>query len=159
MATTTGSEKDLVQLLNNLIELDYDAVEAYQSAIEKLSQPSDQAQLRQFMEDHRRHVTDLSQIVQGLGATPSASGDIKRVLTKGKVVIGQIKGDRGILEAMKSNEDDTNEAYERASAQQGLPEHVRATLEKNLADERRHRAWIEQRLAADQPAQATTARY
>src|SRR3954463_5964361 len=102
MATMTGSEKDLVPLLNNLIEIDHDAIEAYQAAISRLSLASDQEQLRQFMEDHRRHVTDLSQLVRDLGAQPSSGGDLKQVLTKGKVVLGQITGDRGILEAMKS---------------------------------------------------------
>jgi uncharacterized protein (TIGR02284 family) len=150
MATMAGTQKDLVDLLNNLIELDYDAIEAYRAAIQRLGVSSDQDQLRQFMEDHRRHVDDLSRIVQDLGAQPSSGADFKQVLTKGKVMIGQISGDRGILEAMKSNEDDTNRAYERAVPQAGLPSNVRTILEGNLGDERRHRTWLEQRIAADQ---------
>jgi len=48
---------------------------------------------------------------------------------------------------MKSNEDDTNEAYERAVAREGLPSRLQQILQQNLQDERRHRAWIEARLA------------
>ena len=47
---------------------------------------------------------------------------------------------------MKQNEDQTNAAYERAVALEGLTGPIREVLDRNLVDERRHRAWIEQRL-------------
>ena len=50
---------------------------------------------------------------------------VTTVLTKGKVVLGGLIGDNAVLQAMKTNEDDTNTAYERA-----------------LGDERRHRDWM-----------------
>lgn len=44
---------------------------------------------------------------------------------------------------MKTNEDDTNTAYERLNAHpKKWPEAIQF-LEKGLNDERRHRAWIE----------------
>ena len=69
------------------------------------------------------------------------------MLTKGKVVIGGLMGDKAVLEAMKSNEETTNRAYEKATNERGLPNHVGEVLERNLSDERRHRAWIEERLS------------
>ncbi len=39
-------------------------------------------------------------------------------------------------------------AYEKAAREPGVTSRVRLMLEHNLNDERRHRAWIEQRLAA-----------
>jgi hypothetical protein len=51
---------------------------------------------------------------------------------------------------MKSNEDDTNRTYERALSRPAVPAHVREVLERNLQDERRHRAWLEQRIVAQQ---------
>ena len=51
-------------------------------------------------------------------------------------------GNKAILMAMKSNEDDTNAAYERAVAHLGLGVDVTTILEKHLADERRHREYI-----------------
>lgn len=50
---------------------------------------------------------------------------VTTVLTKGKVVLGGPMGDKAVLQAMKTNEDDTNTAYERA-----------------LGDERRQRDWM-----------------
>jgi uncharacterized protein (TIGR02284 family) len=151
MATMTN-QRELVQLLNNLIELDFDAIEAYKAAIERLVDTGDKAQLGQFLEDHRRHVSDLSTLVAGLQGTPATHADMKQVLTKGKVVLGGLIGDKAILQAMKSNEDDTNRAYEKATARSGIPAHIREVLERNLQDERRHRAWMEQRIVGRERA-------
>jgi uncharacterized protein (TIGR02284 family) len=148
MATLAGTEKSLNHLLRDLIELDYDAIEAYKAAIERLKQQADRTQLGVFLEDHRRHVADLSAYLRQLGVEPPVSGDIKRVLTKGKVVVLGLMGDKAIFEAMKSNEDDTNRAYERAVGADGLTADLRSALDRNLADERRHRAWFEARISA-----------
>jgi hypothetical protein len=46
---------------------------------------------------------------------------------------------------MKTNEDDTNTAYERACARNDVTPELQLLLRRNLNDERRHRTWIEQR--------------
>lgn len=147
MATMTGTETTLIGLLNDLIQLDFDAIEAYKAAIGRVDNLSDRSQLASFLEDHQRHIQDLTPLVLELRGEPAQEGDIKQVLTKGKVVIGGLLGDRMVLEAMKTNEGDTNTAYERAASRTDVPAHMRAVLAKNLADERRHRDWIVQRLA------------
>jgi uncharacterized protein (TIGR02284 family) len=146
MATMVGNQKDLTKLLNALTELDFDAIEAYRVAIDKLENVGDRGQLGSFMADHQRHVTELQRLVIEYGERPAVDSDAKAILTKGKVYLGGIFGDRAILLAMKTNEDDTNTAYERAAARDDLPSHVRAVITKNLGDERRHRAYIQSRL-------------
>jgi len=153
MATMVRSEKDIVSLLNDLIALDYDAIEAYDAAIARLGESGDRDQLQRFLGDHLRHTVELAEHVAKYGYQPVTQGDIKRVLTKGKVVLAGLSGDSAVLGAMKSNEDDTNTAYERAVNQQGLPDGVRSVLTRNLADERRHRGWLEQRLLSFQVTQ------
>lgn len=143
MATLIGNETNLVDLLKHLIELDFDAIAAYQAAIERLTDPSFKSVLREFMADHGRHTQDLSPFVSAMGEDPPTQGDLKSLLTKGKVLIGQITGDTGILSAMRSNEEDTNTAYERAVERADVPVDIRDALQRALADERRHRAWIE----------------
>lgn len=148
MATTIGTENRLVDTLKNLIQLDFDAIEAYRAAIKRIDHAEIKTRVGEFMSDHERHTRELSELVRELGDTPPTSGDIKAMLTKGKVVIGNLIGDRGVLKAMKSNEDETNTAYEQALARTDIsPVRVREVLERNLEDERRHRAWIEQKLA------------
>lgn len=148
MATMVGTQRGLSTLLNSLIEIDLDAIEAYRVAIERLKDANDKAQLASFMADHERHVRELRPLVQQLGAQPANAPDIKAVFTRGKVQIGSLFGDRTILRAMKTNEDDTNRAYERATARQDLPAVMREVLQRSLADERRHREYISGRLRA-----------
>jgi uncharacterized protein (TIGR02284 family) len=148
MATLVGMQISPVSLIRNLIELDYDAIEAYEAAIERLEDPAFRAQFRAFCDDHRKHVAELNPILERLGGIRVVQGDIKRVLTKGKVLIASLIGDRSILLAMKTNEKDTNTAYERAAAHDGLDAQTIAVLYRNLGDERRHRAWIIETLIA-----------
>jgi hypothetical protein len=60
--------------------------------------------------------------------------------------MGALMGDKAILMAMKTNEDDTNTAYERATKHKDMTAEMHKVLSSNLADERRHRTWIEQTL-------------
>ena len=75
----------------------------------------------------------------------TTKGDAKKLLTKGKVVLADLAGDKAILSAMKSNEEQTNSEYEKA-VKKGYEASIQTILERGLADERRHKAWIEQTL-------------
>lgn len=146
MGTMVGKHGDFRSVLHDLIELDLDAVEAYRTAIDKLQDPECKSALSGFMSDHERHVREVGEALTRLGGEPPKGPDFKRVLTQGKVVLGGIVGDKGILKAMKTNEDDTNVAYERASGRTDLTPDLQVLLRGNLDDERRHRAWIEARI-------------
>ncbi len=142
MATLVGMQSSPVSMLRALIELDYDAIDAYEAAIERLGNPVYRERMTAFCEDHRRHVAELNPILERMGGRAVSGGDIKRVLTTGKVVLGGLIGDRMILVAMKTNEEDTNTAYERAVTHTGFDVKTRAILHRNLSDERRHREWL-----------------
>ena len=146
MATMVGRQSDMVAALCAEIELDFDAIEAYGAAIERLSEATDRTRFQEFREDHRRHVEELSAFVVKLGGTPPTKPDAKALLTKGKVVILALIGTRGVLEAMRSNEGDTNVAYERLCARPEWSGEILLCLRRALADERRHREYIETRL-------------
>ena len=148
MVTTVGTEGNLVDTLNNLIQLDYDAIDAYEAAIDRLDSAEYKATLKQFRDDHARHTRDLGAVVTELGGKPARQGGAKSMLTRGKVMMATLMGDGAILQAMKSNEDDTNTAYERAVGNAKGSASAAAALRAGLEDERRHRAWIEQTLSA-----------
>lgn len=147
MATMVGNQDSLIGLLKQLTELEYDAIEAYKVAVDRLEDVGGKRQLGTFMADHQRHVQELSRQLRTLGVEAPDGPDMKQVLTKGKVFLGALLGDRAIFGAMKTNEDDTNTAYERAAARTDVPTHLHAIFESHLADERRHRQWIESWLA------------
>lgn len=146
MLTTVGTEDRLEDLLTDLVYLDHDAVAAYEAAIERLQDPSYRAALEEFRGDHVRHITDLGAILRSMGCEVPQQGDMKSLLTQGKVMIGGLMGDRAILEAMRTNEDDTNTAYQRAVQHRDVPAQTLQALERAREDERRHCAWILEQL-------------
>jgi uncharacterized protein (TIGR02284 family) len=146
MVTTIGTESSVESLLEDLVQLDYDAAAAYQSAIDRLENERWRASLAQFKEDHIRHTRELGDCLLRLGRTPPQEGDAKAMLTQGKVAIAGLIGDEAILRAMRTNEDDTNTAYGRAVKFDNLPADLLPIVERNLQDERRHCAWILEQL-------------
>jgi len=90
------------------------------------------------MGDHERHVEELGKAVREEGGTPPSDGDAMMILTKGKVVIAGLVGDKAILMAMRANEEVTNTKYEDAVAT-GYPAPIQAILRRGLSDERRHK--------------------
>lgn len=139
-------DKDMLKKLNDVIEMDYDAIEAYDAAIKRLDEESFRAKLREFKADHERHIRDLSTAVKAEGGTPPGSGDFKQYLSKGKVVIADLGGRDSILKAMKSNVEETEDKYAAMVAEQ-FPAHIKQLLENGLADERRHKSWLHQNVA------------
>ncbi|HSN98067.1 MAG TPA: DUF2383 domain-containing protein [Candidatus Nanopelagicales bacterium] len=143
-----GGEKTVIDLLNELIELDYDAIEAYQAAVGRVLESRDRGRIAAFLEEHRRHVQELSSLVRQLGGEPPGGGDLKQILARGKVAIGALFGDRLVLEAMKMNEAESKALHEHIAARADVGEPVKEVLLRHLADERRHHDWIVDRLDA-----------
>jgi uncharacterized protein (TIGR02284 family) len=142
----------VIALLNELIVVEYDAVGAYEAAIHRVHNQGLRRQLQAFRDDHERHIHELAGYVRDLGGQPANHGDLKRLFVKGKVLFGNVAGDGGIMAAMRSNEDDVHEIYERASTTTGLPQHVRRLLIQHLSDERRHSGWVEDRVEERHPS-------
>ena len=149
MTTTVGTENTLESLLEDLVQLDYDAADAYQAAIDRLKDARFRSTLAEFKRDHLRHITEVGDILSSMGRTPPKEGDMKALLAKGKVVIAGLMGDEAILQAMRTNEADTNTAYERAVQFKGLQVNTREVLQRGLEDERRHCEWILEQLKHD----------
>ncbi|OJU72820.1 MAG: rubrerythrin family protein [Alphaproteobacteria bacterium 40-19] len=144
MTTFVGSQELFLDAVNSLIELDYDAVEAYEAAINRIDNPDYRSRLTEFKEDHQRHITELSELVRQHGNTPASGPSMKQWLTKGKVVLANIIGDKAILKAMLDNEQDTCAAYQAMSERSDQWEDAKDLLKNGLRDEKKHKAWIEQ---------------
>ena len=142
MATTVGTEDTIQELVTDLIYLERDAIAAYESTIDRLSDESLSAQVEAFRQDHLQHLSVLLEIAAETGAEAPVEGDMKQMLTTGKVALAGLMGNAAILNAMKTNEDDTVAAYERASTHPDAIAKSRAFFERALDDELRHREWM-----------------
>lgn len=127
----------LIEHLNELIQLDFDAVRAYETAIDKLRDVSARGDLVLFKQDHERHIEDLSRAVLRLGGIPKDRGNLKGVLLDGLTALRAVTGDVGALRAMRMNERITNRVYARV-LEHPLTLETRAIVLANRDDERRH---------------------
>lgn len=132
----------MIEKLNDLIELDFDAVKAYEEAIDRVDDAEVRADLEAFEADHERHTVDLGAVVRDLGGSPATKGDLKGLLIEGLTKLRSVTGTVGALKAMRMNEQLTNRAYDKA-LDHALSPIARAVVERNRDDERRHLAAIE----------------
>lgn len=139
----TGS-KNVVHCLQSLAQLDIDAIHAYSSAIERIDLSDVKKQLIHFRADHERHVSDLSTLIGKLGGNPPKTTlDFKGFLIQGFTAIRSMIGNESALKAMKMNEELTNKNYYEALEFDLQPD-VKAVVQKNYEDERRHLKYIRQ---------------
>lgn len=147
LAGTQNNEKDLIEAI---LQLEYNALEAYDETIERLENPQHAQKVSEFRQDHLQHVEELQKLAKPLGIEVDGPG-AKSMLTAGKIKIADFVGNDGaILTAMKTNEYETVMAYENACKKDFLSPQLRTLCEKGLADEKRHRDWMDQ--AADSKA-------
>lgn len=142
----TEQDEEFVQDLISLIQLDYDAIEAYEAAINRLQTSQYKEKLTEFKEDHQSHIKNLSPFVKGVGHGAPTGPGMKSLLTQGKVVLANIVGEVGVLKAMKSNELETNKAYQKINDYRNIPSHLKDSLRKGYEDEKKHLNWIEKEL-------------
>ena len=144
MTTMVGTEASFINAIKDLIELDYDAVEAYEAAINKLENEDYKERLSDFKWDHNKHIDELTSILARYGEEPPTGPSmVKQWLVKGKVFLGTLQGDKSILRAMLSNEEDTNVAYLRMTEREDKYADIVDILERGLADEQNHKKWLE----------------
>jgi uncharacterized protein (TIGR02284 family) len=151
--------REVVALLNRLIQLHYDAIDACKAAVAHVDDPRARQQLSATLEDHRGHVDELAGVVRNLGGEPASPSDLRPLRPK-RHHVGSTEGEHALLEALGRNEEGARAAYEDATSLPGVPLDVLAALERNLADQRKHLVWVERRLQAiltnvDEPCSST----
>lgn len=150
MVTMVGTQKKFSDAIVALIELDNAAIEAYEVAVERLHKVTYKEKLTEFMLDHRRHVADLGMLLGSHQEKMPGKRDVlKPLLTKGKVIIASLVGDKTILAAMSSNELDTNKAYELMVKRQDMWEDAKKIIKRGLADEIKHKKYLDHELGKE----------
>lgn len=132
----------VITKLSDLVALEFNAIETYEAAIERLEDLDYRAKLTEFLGEHERHLLELCDAIIQEGGTPPDGGDYKQLLTKGPVVMAGIGGDKAILQAMLLNESLTNKLYENAN-DEIFPGYIQLKLKQALGEVRHHRVWIE----------------
>lgn len=151
--TASGSNvprKEIVEGLNDLLQLDHDAIGSYDVAIEKLENREHAEQIRGFRYDHERHIQNLNELIAGMGGTaanePHGTAPLKEALQR----LGGLGGDKGILTAWRANELQVRTKYDSfASKAVHWPAEVKRVIDDNALDEERHYQWVTELLGKD----------
>jgi hypothetical protein len=141
MENTQTADATLVAQLNDLLQLDHDAVAAYTVAIRELDSPRLKTELLAHLNDHERHIEELEGHLDRIGGikvpVPHLSGVFKLAVQSAVAAAS----DRTVLLAFKANEMQVRDKYGRAAAEADLPIDIRDTVRRAAADERRHYDW------------------
>jgi len=134
------------ELLEDLMQIDYDAVRAYEQALEHVDDEEARGDLEQVKIEHQRHLTELAALVRQLGGHP---GEIHRdatgLLLEGMTLVRSVTGTLGALRALRTDEKVLVERYEKAL--DGCPDPVLAAVARHWHDECRHLALLDRHIA------------
>lgn len=148
MADTTFQEAQLVAELNDLLQLDHDAVAAYDLAIRSLQGQAYRDAIGAFKGDHERHIEELTRLIRDHGGVPvqipHLPTSIFKLLVQATGALG--RGDASVLLAFKTNERQSRDKYRRAAERITADPQVAVVLGRAAADEARHYAWALQEL-------------
>src|SRR5687767_400335 len=141
------TETLLTTTLNDLLQLDVDAISAYSLVIRQLESKVRKEAVRRYQSDHRRHVRELKRVIQAHGGKAIAASHIPTGPFKlAMQAMGSAGGDRAVLLAFKTNERQARDKYHRAAATRGLPKDAARVLKRGSRDEERHYRWAEKQL-------------
>ncbi|HEU0077241.1 MAG TPA: ferritin-like domain-containing protein [Longimicrobiaceae bacterium] len=145
----TPASSEILDGLNDLLQLDHDAIGAYEIAIEKLQDRDNAQQIAGFKRDHERHIQELNLAIARLGGTPRnephATGPFKQALQS----LGGLAGDRGLLIAWRTNELQVRTKYDSyASRANHWGPDLKRLVDRNALDEERHYEWVTRALEA-----------
>lgn len=140
------TNQEIAGALEELLQLDTDAVLAYDRAIGGIGEGTLANQLAAFKLDHQRHILELSQALLGMNRKPpETKPDVKGTILGRMTGLRARFGTQQALEAMRSNEQLTTSTYARALARP-FPADVLEVVRRGAADEQRHLSWIERAL-------------
>lgn len=137
----------LIADLNDLLQLDHDAVQAYTVAINLARDADIRDKLVDFRADHKRHTEELAGLVRDRGGLPielpHPTGPLKLAVQS----LGAVASDETLLLAFKAVEGQVRDKY-RGFARNSYPDDVSQVVRRAADDEEKHYEWVESTLSA-----------
>ena len=142
------NDKNLIEAMSNLVQLDIDAVHAYDQAVKEIDDTIIRDRLLKFQDEHRNHISGLSKQIANLGGQPpERSQDLKGYVIEAFAAIRSFTGLKGALNAMKTMEEITNRYYGEVVSWEA-PSEVKELLRTYFSEEKIHLDYISNNLQA-----------
>ncbi len=130
--------------LNDLLQLDRDALTSYDLAMREVQSAAYRETIRRYRRDHERHVDELSGLIRKYGGEPSETPHPSSVDKLAMQAFGDVGGDTHVLVEFRNNERQARDKYARAAAAAAAwPADVQAVVRTAASDERRHYDWVD----------------
>jgi rubrerythrin len=138
-----------IDALTDLISLQKDALEAFDVAHRLFSKEALKEAVEKITADHKRHLAAMEEQLAHFQDQPAPSAGPRRYLEKGKVFIANLMGDKMLLRALKSNEEELRKAYQVLLDTSSPPsdKSLKSKAMQALADNERHLAVLDQLMA------------
>lgn len=139
------SERDIIRRLRDLAQMDVEAANVYDEALERAGDDEVRARFLRFSREHQNHADSLSRAVQRMGAAAvDQKVDLAERMAEAYSVIRIATGTDSAVRAMHGVEREHVRRYEEA-ARLDVPPEVHQLLERFLAEERQHLAYLEEK--------------
>ncbi|HEY0777687.1 MAG TPA: DUF2383 domain-containing protein, partial [Gemmatirosa sp.] len=141
---TAALDSETIADLNDLLQLDRDALTVYDLAMRELERDSFRDSVRTFRRDHERHVDELTALIRKYGGLPLTMPHPSSVDKLALQAVGDLGGgDAHVLVAFRNNERQSRDKYLRAAQRTVWPADVMAVIQTAASDEERHYAWVD----------------
>jgi hypothetical protein len=140
------SPERVVGLLNHLIQIDQDALEAYRNAATRLDEAEDRRDLQDLIRGTEDRLDRLCTWVNRLGGSTPSRRNFEAKLAGRMVAASAWLGDHAMLGSLLAVVDRAHEHYQRAVTHQGSPPDVMRLLQAGLDEQATHRDWLLRRL-------------
>ena len=141
--------EDLSRKLESLAQLDTDAVQVYSDALEHVKDDDVREAFTRFQGEHRYHIDQLSEAIMRLGGEkPELKVDLMGRMADWVTSLRSMSGTSGALHAMKTAEKYHNSHYGEAVKWDVGDAEIATMLSRFYDDEKRHLAFVEERLSA-----------
>lgn len=130
------NDRDVVQVLNDLIETSKDGEYGFARCAERVESASLKQLMQQRASDCARGATELQQLVVRFGGTPEDSGSVAGAMHRGWVSVKDTltggHDDHAVLAECERGEDTALARYRKA-LKETLPAEVRQVVERQMA--------------------------
>jgi rubrerythrin len=142
MTEGTMGTAEVVADLNDLLQLEHDAVQGYNLAIGQIEDAAHLRTLEGFRDDHQRHIEEISRLIRERNSLPVQlphlpTGPMKAAMQ----ALATPGGDREVLMAFKTNEGQVRDRY-RDLVAKPYPAEVLDVLRRASEDEEVHYTWV-----------------
>ena len=133
MASHDSNSKEVIDVLNDLIETSKDGEEGFKECAENVERPDLKTLLMDRAKECEEAARELQTIVQRLGGRPedsaSMSGSMHRRWVELKATLTG-ESEQSVLDECERGEDVAKKSYKEALENQSLPSDIRAVVER-----------------------------